>query len=80
MEGTYEAHCQRYYRLGPHERKDIAEILQMPIPKQVWEELKLYQPKHFVEFMDSLTSTKKSRVAGFLNLIRRYFQDISTKG
>ena len=39
-------------------RRDIAQFLSLPIPRDVWEKIKVYQNDDFVAFMESCRNWK----------------------
>ena len=47
--------------------KDIYDFLHLPIPKAIWEEVKIYHNKQFIDYIDELLS-KHRRVSKSIHL------------
>lgn len=47
--------------------KDIYDFLQLPIPNAIWEEVKMYHNKQFIDYIDELLS-KHRRVSKSIHL------------
>ena len=47
--------------------KDIYDFLQLPIPNAIWEEVKMYHNKQFIDYIDELLS-KHRRVSKNIHL------------
>lgn len=54
----YEAIQNKQIDKGEME-KDIYDFLRLPIPNSVWEEVKMYQNKKFVDYIDELLSKNR---------------------
>lgn len=62
----YEAIQNNQLEKGEME-KDIYDFLHLPIPNSIWEEVKMYQNKQFVDYIDTLLS-KHRRVLKRIHL------------
>lgn len=72
---AYEAHKLKVRRLDKGEINDIREMLAMPVVKAVWENIKKYQSKQFVEFIEGqMDSNKKVDIKKY-----RLFELVSIK-
>lgn len=80
FEGAFEAERRGFYKLGIHEREDIADFLQLPIPRRVWDDIKGYQPVRFMRFIDSLLSEPKKQSKPFWKSMWYSVHEIFTKG
>lgn len=49
---SYEARKAGVFRATWDERRDLHELFNLPIPSHVWDEVKSYQRKEFVEFVE----------------------------
>lgn len=59
MSIVYEAIQSKQIDKGEMD-KDIAGYLQLPIPNAVWQEIKEYQDKRFVKYIDALLKCSKA--------------------
>lgn len=55
---VFEAERNQQITIGEMS-KDIYDIMNLPIPKAVWKEIKQYQQKNFVLFIEELLQKKK---------------------
>jgi hypothetical protein len=53
MSAVYDAYRQGIHRIYP---ADMREFFKLPIPNKVWNEIKPYQAKEFVDFIEKLQS------------------------
>ena len=63
----YEAIHNNLIEKGEME-KDIYDFLRLPIPSVIWEEVKMYHKKQFVDYIDELLS-KHRRVSKSIHLL-----------
>lgn len=49
---AFEAHRLGIYRLPQGSKRDMAAFLQLPIPKRVWADMREYQDRRFVRFIE----------------------------
>lgn len=59
MNLMFEASELKLYQFSDGDKRDIKELLLLPIPKKVWDEFKNYQKKEFAVFIDSLLMKEK---------------------
>ena len=62
----YEAIKSKQIEKGEMD-KDIYDFLQLPIPNSIWEEVKMYHNKKFIDYIDELLS-KHRRVSKSIHL------------
>jgi len=54
IENVHKAYLEGYYKLGENEKKDIGELFSSPIFNRIWDEIKEYQRRDFVGFIEGL--------------------------
>lgn len=54
IENVCQAAKEGYYDIGWNEKRDIADLLELPIPSVVWKDIRKYQSPVLVDFIASL--------------------------